>query len=460
MIKGAENMAIDIVNRQALVVGMGKSGIAAAVFLTEQGSNVTICDSNSEESLAQQIAKLNTLPIKIFTGGYPGLIEEYDFVVVSPGVPLEIPPLKKATALGIPIIGELELVAMYLPQQIIAITGTNGKTTTTALTGAILDEGKHPVIVGGNIGTTVLEQIKDIKMDTRLVLEVSSFQLDITTSFRPKIAIILNITPDHLDRHGTFERYVYAKSKIFLNQEETDYLIINYDQKDLHLLADQAKSRVIFFSRQHSLEEGVFVSGQQIVSRFNGQEEIICSVDQVRIKGAHNLENSLAAIAAAVIMGIEKEHIANTLINFPGVAHRLEPVASIAGVEYVNDSKGTNPDATEKALAAFNQPIVLIVGGKDKGSSFTQLLEGNKEKIKALVVLGETKEKIISAAREVGISQLYPVESFTEAVLKASSLAQAGDVVLLSPACASWDMFNSYEERGDLFKKIVSQLGG
>ncbi|MDW7673622.1 MAG: UDP-N-acetylmuramoyl-L-alanine--D-glutamate ligase [Bacillota bacterium] len=447
--------------RQALVIGMGKSGIAAAIFLRNKGMEVTICDDKDSSELKDSLKKLEELDLKIITGGYPAVTnDEYHFIFVSPGVPLNVEPVKSAHQVGLPVLGELELLAEFCKAPVVAITGTNGKTTTTALTGELLNDGRRRVVVGGNIGTTILEQMGEITANSIVVAEVSSFQLETTDAFKPKVAIILNVTPDHLDRHLTYENYLAAKSRIFQNQDKEDFLIINYDQLDLRQLGHIAKGKVIFFSRVHILEEGVFVLDNNIVARLNGMETVICPIEKIRIKGSHNLENSLAAIAAAIVVGVDLEHINLTVASFPGVAHRLEPVAEINGVQYINDSKGTNPDATDKALAAFDQPIILIAGGKDKGSSFEELLIKNSHRIKAIVVIGETTPQIITAAIAAGIKKVKSEHSFENAVTTASSLAAAGDVVLLSPACASWDMFKNYEERGDLFKKLVMELRG
>lgn len=451
---------MDLTGRQALVIGIGKSGIACIEFLLQQGVKVTACDNTSPEKLEQTLQTIRNWPIEVITGAYPEVTIKFDLIVISPGVPLEIKPVDEARRLGIPVIGELELVEYYCPAPVVAITGTNGKTTTTALTGEVLKEGSNKVIVGGNIGTTILEQMEQITAASFVVAEVSSFQLDTTASFKPKVAVILNITPDHLDRHFTFANYVNAKSKIFANQREEDWLVLNYDQEELRHLAKGARGKVIFFSRQHTLEEGVFVSNSAVVAKMNNSVIKVCEVGEIQLRGNHNLENCLAAASIALVMGISPEHIRTTLVTFAGVAHRLEPVAVINGVEFINDSKGTNPDATEKALAAFEQPIVLIAGGKDKGSSFEDLLEKAKDKIKHLVILGETTPKLMAAAAAVGIASVQPVTTFAEAVMAASSFAEPGDVVLLSPACASWDMFNSYEERGDLFRKLVLGLRG
>ncbi|MBS4026705.1 MAG: UDP-N-acetylmuramoyl-L-alanine--D-glutamate ligase [Clostridia bacterium] len=451
---------MDLTNRQALVVGMGKSGVAATRFLLDQGVKVTVCDNSPEDKLKKPLQLLAKWPVTVITGYYPRVGKEYDLIVMSPGVPLSIRPVVEARELGLPVIGELDLVQHFCPAPVVAITGTNGKTTTTVLTGEILKDGHREVVVGGNIGVTILEQMNQINSKSVVVAEVSSFQLEITASFKPNVAAILNITPDHLDRHLTFANYVEAKSKIFANQEAGDCLVLNYDQKELRQLAKDARGKVIFFSRQHTLEEGVFVSDDQVVASVGGTFKRICFVNQIRMRGSHNLENCLAATALALAMEVSSDHIRETLATFPGVAHRLEPVAVINGVEYINDSKGTNPDATEKALAAFEQPIILIAGGKDKGGSFDELLSQGKEKIKALVVLGETAPMLLEAAAKFDITNVHLANSFPKAVETAAKLAAPGDVVLLSPACASWDMFNSYEERGDLFKQLVRELRG
>ncbi|MBQ5862558.1 MAG: UDP-N-acetylmuramoyl-L-alanine--D-glutamate ligase, partial [Peptococcaceae bacterium] len=285
-----------------------------------------------------------------------------------------------------------------------------------------------------------------------------SFQLETIDTFAPHLALMINLTPDHLDRHGNMENYLACKANIFANQTEQDYLILNYDDEALRPLAAQSKGKVCFFSQQHILEEGVYLDGNQVMLKLNGASISVCKTEEIAIKGKHNLENAMGAILLAYLSGVSVEEIRDVLMTFQGVAHRLEPVRMHNGVQYVNDSKGTNPDSTIKAIEAYGNPIVLILGGLNKGSDFAPLASLVKKKVKQVVVLGEAKDVIINALDEAGFGAYTKVETFEEAVLTAAGLAESGDVVLLSPACASWDMFKSYEERGDLFKQIVNGL--
>ncbi|MGF7185067.1 UDP-N-acetylmuramoylalanine--D-glutamate ligase [Desulfitispora alkaliphila] len=449
--------------KKTLVIGMGKSGQAAVRFLATKGLIVDVFDSNDTAKIKEIVNELAKQINRAYLGVCPEITKgSYDFVVISPGVPMNIQPITEAVNADIEIISELELAYFYINATIVAITGTNGKTTTTALTHQIVKDAGERCHLGGNIGTPLLDVISEIKAKDKVIAEVSSFQLENTKEFKPKVAAILNLSPDHLDRHGTFSNYIAAKAKIFANQETGDYTVLNYDDEETKKLSDSCPGTVIFFSCQHTLEQGVFVRDNQIVCKFNDneRESIICNVEDVHIKGEHNLENALAATAIAYAVGINSQIIKEVLMNFKGVKHRLEFVDIIDGVEFVNDSKGTNPDAAIKAVKAYDKPIILIAGGKDKGSDFSSFMELAAPKLKSLIVLGETADKINNAALKEGVKDIHRVKDYPEAVQTAKSIASSGDVVLLSPACASWDMFNSFEERGELFKKLVRQLGG
>jgi UDP-N-acetylmuramoylalanine--D-glutamate ligase len=321
-----------------------------------------------------------------------------------------------------------------------------------------LKKAKLPSIVGGNIGLPLVEEVIRLSPEHLVVAEVSSFQLESINKFKPHVAAILNITPDHLDRHYTMEGYVAAKTRILENQEPEDFAVLNYDDILTRLPATKTRAQRIFFSRQRTLNRGVYVSNQQIVVNLDDQEIPIIPVKEIRIPGSHNLENALAAVACTFILGIDPAIIASTLREFAGVAHRLEFVTEINKVQYINDSKGTNPDAAIKALEAFPNPLVLIAGGKNKGSDFTEFASKIRERVRILVLIGQAAPDIRDAVEKTGFREIYPAATFQEAVFTAARLANPGDVVLLSPACASWDMFNSYEERGDLFKKLVLAL--
>lgn len=450
---------MDLYGMKALVVGLGKSGLAASRVLREKGAAVTACDIRTKEELGALVNRLNDRGIKVVAGGYPPLTKENtDLVVASPGVPRTVPPLVEAEKLGIPIWGEMELAYRFSPAPFIGITGTNGKTTTTAMIGEILKNAKLPSIVGGNIGLPLVEEVIRLSAEHLVVAEVSSFQLESINKFKPHVAAILNITPDHLDRHYTMEGYVAAKTRILENQGPEDFAVLNYDDMLTRLPAIKMRSQRVFFSRQRVLNRGVYVSNQQIVVNLDDREILIIPVKEIRIPGSHNLENALAAVACTYILGIDPAIIARTLREFAGVAHRLEFVTEINKVQYINDSKGTNPDAAIKALEAFPNPLVLIAGGKNKGSDFTEFASKIRERARVLVLIGQAAPDIREAVEKTGFREIYPAATFQEAVFTAARLANPGDVVLLSPACASWDMFSSYEERGDLFKKLILAL--
>ncbi len=441
-------------NKSVLVVGMARSGIAAAQILNKNGAKVTIYDQKKKD-------KLKDLDIDYILGEEPEINKQkYQLVVTSPGVPLTALPLAKAQLEGIPIIGELELAYTMCKSPIIGVTGTNGKTTTTALIGEILKKAGLNAKVAGNIGIPLIQEVSNSNENNWLVVEVSSFQLETINKFHPKVAVLLNITPDHLDRHKTFENYIQAKMQIFKNQDRDDYAVINYDDLTVSGMSQNIKSKVIFFSKNHKLNQGVFYENGKIIVNWEQYNSEIISWNDVKLKGMHNLENVMAAVAAAIVLNIKLEDIKNTLKNFAGVPHRLEPVGKVGEVEYINDSKGTNPDATIKAIEAYNdRDIVLIAGGMDKGSSFDELAKVMAQVSCRVVVFGETAEKIKEAANSVGV-EVFKVNNLEEAVSLSNKIAIPGGVVLLSPACASWDMYSSFEERGEHFRGLVKQLMG
>ncbi|MTI85248.1 MAG: UDP-N-acetylmuramoyl-L-alanine--D-glutamate ligase [Firmicutes bacterium] len=449
-------------DKSILVVGAGKSGTAAASFLAGKGARPVLTDTRPVEAFNGTLEHLREQGVVFSLGSCPKITAAlFDLVVVSPGVPLTVPPVVKAQEAGVPVIGELELAWRFSKAPVVAITGTNGKTTTTSLVGEIFKDAGYRTLVAGNIGIPLVDMIEDYGPQDMVVAEVSSFQLETTTSFRPRVGAVLNITPDHLDRHGSMEEYIKAKANTFSYQEQGDYAVLNYDDPITRDLSKWARGQVIFFSRRHSLERGVFVHREKIVARLEtGETTEILPVSELALPGAHNLENALAAVASSLAMKVKAEVIAHTLQTFAGVAHRLELVGEINGVMYINDSKGTNPEASIKALEAYEAPIVLIAGGRNKGSDFKALAGKIKEKAKAVVVLGESAEDIAEAAKAAGCNRVLRVKDFREAVLLAQREAGAGDIVLLSPACASWDMFKSYEERGNLFKQVVNDLRG
>lgn len=452
---------MDVRDKKVLIMGAARSGIAASKFLKSHGAGVILTDIKEAEKMIDVEKELVGSGIETLWGQQPDIIEiKPDFIVVSPGIPLTIAPLNIAAKLQIPVISELELAYSFSRTPFIAVTGTNGKTTTTSLVGQLFQDVGRNVVIGGNIGFPLISHVERLNREDLIVAEVSSFQLESTIDFKPRVAIILNITPDHLDRHGSMDAYRAIKAKIFKNQTEEDFLVLNYDDNLVKELAFGAKSHVIFFSRKNKLEEGVYLDNGQVVINIGEGPVPICEPGEISIKGSHNLENAMAAVAAGYMLGLEPEDIRKTLMTFPGVSHRLEFVAEIKGVKYINDSKGTNSDASIKAIEAFQEPLVLIAGGRNKGSDFIDLAEKIKARVSKLILVGESKDEIKSAVLKTGFTDIYEAVDFRDAVNKAYSLATQGDIVLLSPACASFDMFNNFEERGNVFKELVLSLRG
>ena len=450
---------MELNNKRVLVVGLGKSGVAAALFLKSRGAQVTVSDSKPQEQLSEEIPILLDHGIAVETGGHgERTFHGQDLIVVSPGVPVDSPALVQARALGEPVIGEIELAARFLPKNMVAITGSNGKTTTTTLIGEIISAGGYPTRVGGNIGTPAISLVATARRDSVIVLEVSSFQLETIQTFRPKVAVVLNVTPDHLDRHRTFETYVDAKARIFENQHADDFAVLNADDPVCVELSDRTRAQVFWFSRKKEVQQGASLRDGRILFRdSSGQQEIMVA-SEIPLKGAHNLENTLAAICAGALMKCAPERIREAVRNFKAVEHRLEYVATIRGVEYYNDSKATNVDATIKALESFPANIHLILGGKDKGSDYTVLNDLLRQRVKRVYTIGAAADKIESQVREA--AEIVHAESLDSAVQRASASAQPGDIVLLAPACASFDQFRNYEHRGKVFKELVQRLSG
>ena len=447
---------MDLNNKRVLVVGLGRSGVASALFLKAHGARVTVSDSKSQEQLREEIPALLDQGIAVESGGHgERTFQNQDLIVVSPGVPVDAPPLVQARALGETVIGEVELASEFLPGPLVAITGSNGKTTTTTLVGEILRKSGMETLVGGNIGTPAIALAAKATRDTAIVLEVSSFQLETIRSFRPKIAVVLNVTPDHLDRHRTFQAYVDAKARVFENQQAGDFAVLNAEDPTCVDLGHRTRAQVFWLSRKHEVELGAFVEKGQIAFRHEGVREIM-PVAEVPLKGAHNLENVLAAICAAALMGCAAEKIRAAVGEFKAVEHRLEFVASIRGVDYYNDSKATNVDATIKALESFPANIHLILGGKDKGSDYTVLNDLLRKRVKAVYTIGAAAEKI--QAHIQGATKIIPAGTMESAVKQAANSAHAGDVIVLAPACASFDQFKNYEHRGKVFKELVLAL--
>ena len=448
---------LDVNGKRVLVVGLGKSGVASALFLKARGARVTVSDSKSEAELHDHIPVLLDNGIAVETGGHgERTFGQQDLIVISPGVPVNAPALDPARKLGIPIIGEVELATRFLQGKLIAITGSNGKTTTTALAGDVIAQGGAKTLVGGNIGTPAISLVPDSSEQSYTVLEISSFQLETIRTFHPQIAVVLNVTPDHLDRHGTFEVYWEAKRRIFENQTEDDFAVLNIDDREAAKMGQGLKAQLRWFSRKSEVDSGAFVRDERIFYRDSQGEREIMPLSDMQLKGAHNVENVLAAVAIGMIAGVAPEKIREAVKNFKAVEHRLEYVATINGVEFYNDSKATNVDATIKALESFPKNIHIILGGKDKGSDYTVLTPLLQTRVKRVYTIGAAAEKIESHIR--GAAQITQAGTIEVAVRKAMDNASEGDVVLLAPACASFDQFTSYEHRGRVFKELVHAL--
>jgi UDP-N-acetylmuramoylalanine--D-glutamate ligase len=452
---------MELKGKKVLVVGLGKSGLAAALFLRREGAQVTVSDVRTAEALAHEIPALLEAGIMVESGGH-GLLtfRRQDLIVVSPGVPFDTPELVQARNLGLPVIGELELASRFLRGTILAITGSNGKTTTTTLLGDILREAGLNTLVGGNIGVPVVDLIDQTADDTWTVLEVSSFQLETTVDFHPNIAVILNITPDHLDRHGSFENYARAKERILAAQNAQDAVVLNADNERAAQAAAHSTARIYWFSIEHSVDQGAWVEDGYLLYRDLRDAEIekVMPLSKIPLKGEHNIENVLAAVCAARQAGAPAEAIARAIENFKAVEHRLEHVATLNGVEYYNDSKATNVDATAKAIAAFSSGIHLILGGKDKDSDYAQLEELLRQRVLAVYTIGAAAAKIESQLR--GVVSIHSCITLDHAVQAASLSARPGEVVLLAPACSSFDQFENYEHRGRTFKQLVLEHVG
>ena len=447
---------IELAGKEMLVVGLARTGIAAALFCAARGARVTATEERPESQIRETAAKLRAAGVKLELGGHQAqTFIEQDLIVSSPGVPLTMPALAAARAIGIPVWSEIELAWRFLRGRVVCITGSNGKTTTTSLIGHILESAGLPVQVAGNIGTPLLSRV-DVSSDGGFtVVEASSFQLEAISAFRPDVAVLLNVTPDHLDRHGSLDSYRRAKARIFENQTEHDAAVLNADDAAVLQCAPSSPS-VYWFSRLNRVVSGCFVRDDEIVFRRNDAETVLLRRREIGLRGDHNVENVLAATAAATLVGVEPPAIAEAVRTFAGVEHRIEFVATISGVEYFNDSKATNVDATMKALDAFPGNLLVILGGKDKGGDYTILRKSLRDHARMVLLIGAAAEKI-----ESQLGGVVPVEragTMAHAVEIAEERARPGDTVLLAPACASFDQFESYEHRGRVFKQLVRSL--
>ncbi len=447
-------------NRRTVVLGLARSGEAAASLLSNLDAHVLVSDLKNDEQLKDVVARLSRAhpQIKFHLGGHPDeIIKDAELIVKSPGVPMDIPVLKSAREKGIPVIGEVELAYKICRAPIIAITGTKGKSTTSTLLGQVLSKFRDGnTIVAGNIGKPITRYVLDLTESDLLVLEVSSFQLETTVNFAPEVSMILNIQRDHFDRHKSIEDYAAAKYRIFANQTEDNYTILNADDQMTMACASRTRARVILFSSRRELDEGICVQDDKIVAKCNGSTMPILRRDELRIPGRHNLENALAVVAASLIYGVDLEIIRETLRNFSGLEHALEFVDEVCGVKFVNDSKSTNVIALKAALESLSDPAILIMGGRDKGNDYDPLKQLVREKVSQIILIGESAEKIQNSIG--GCATIHRVITMADAVDLAYSLAKPGDAVLLSPACASFDMFRDYAHRGAAFKKAVKKI--
>lgn len=452
---------MEIKGKKVLVFGSGISGIAAAALLLEKEAEVILYDGNATldaQAIRQEIQNWADGEVEVILGELKHqVIDTLDLTVISPGVPTDLPIVEEMRKAGIPIWGEIELAYVLGKGEVLAITGTNGKTTTTALLGAIMKQAKESAFVVGNIGNPYTSVVSETRKDSVIVAEMSSFQLETVHTFRPKVSAILNITPDHLNRHHTMEAYIEAKEQIAKNQTEEEFCVLNFEDPVTRSFGEQTRAQVLYFSSQRKLDKGIWLEDGEII--YCQKEPVkVCHVDELKLLGMHNYENVMAAVAMAAVYGVPMEQIQKTIREFTAVEHRIEFVAEKNQVAYYNDSKGTNPDAAIKGIQAMNRPTLLIGGGYDKDSSYEEWIRAFDGKVKKLVLLGATRDKINETAQKLGFTDTVLVDTLEEAVEVCVQYAKPGDAVLLSPACASWGMFKNYEERGDKFKELVNQL--
>lgn len=452
---------MNLKNKNVLLVGLAKTGVSTIKKLDSLGANIIVNDIKSKDKLEDIIKEIDKLErVEYILGHHPEDISNIDLTIVSPGVPLDLPFIEKLKDSNIKIIGEVELAyKLSKNPTFVGITGTNGKTTTTSLVGEIFKKANKDTYVVGNIGNPVIDTVDFTDENSYLITELSSFQLESIEDFKPKVSTIINITEDHLNRHHTMENYINAKARILKNQDENDFCILNYDDSIVRQLGENSNAKVLFFSRKEKIKQGVYLDEENnIVIELDGEKLILLNKNELSLPGNHNLENAMAAILMSYVLNIDTDIIKDTLRTFKGVEHRLEFVTNKDGIMFVNDSKGTNPDSTIKAITSYERPIVLIAGGMDKQSDFNEMIKYATKNVKALVLLGETADKIELSAKNQGITNIVKVNDMKEAVRKAYALAESGDVVLLSPACASWDMYPNFEARGLDFKENIYNL--
>ena len=450
---------MEVTGKKVLVFGSGISGIGAVKLLEDHGAEVILYDGNDKlDKVAMKEQLGDGVKAEIILGEFPEkLIDTLDIAVLSPGVPTDLPVVNAMRDKKVAVIGEVELAYAFGKGDVLAITGTNGKTTTTTLLGEIMKAYKEHTYVVGNIGNPYTVAARQMEEDAVAVAEMSSFQLESIVTFRPKVSAILNFTPDHLNRHHTMEAYVNAKKNIAKNQTAEDYCILNYEDERTREFGEHIDAQVIDVSSRQKLEKGIYLDNGNMIYK-NPKEVLVCNVDELQLLGMHNYENYMAAVAMAAVYGVPMDIIRKVIRAFKGVEHRIEYVTEKNGVVYYNDSKGTNPDAAIKGIQAMNRRTVLLGGGYDKGSEFTEWINAFDGKVKKLILIGATKEKIAADAEKCGFHDYVFADTFEEAVLLAAKTAESGEAVLLSPACASWGMFPNYEVRGDEFKRIVNSL--
>ena len=455
-------------SEKILVIGAARSGVAVSKLLMDNGKAVVLTDNRPEDvvlaefpQVRETLAELEEKGIETVFGRQidTGVINEIDRVVTSPGVPLTIPIIAEAYRCGVPVIGEAELAYCMTKAPFVAITGTNGKTTTTTLTGEIFKNSGRKTYTVGNIGDPISNYVMEAAPEDVFVTEISAFQLETINKFRPAASAILNLSPDHMDRYGTMENYIAAKARIFENQRGEDFLVLNADDEQVCELGRQAQCRKYYFSLDKKVAQGAYAMDGGIFINDNESVIPICRIEEMGTKGPHNVQNALAATVLAYFMGVDVVSIAETLKSFGGVEHRQEFVANIGGVDYINDSKGTNTNAAIVALNAMTKPVILIAGGYDKKEDYSEFIEVVRKKVKRMVLVGATASQIEETAESQGYYNTVRVGDYDEAVKVASECAAPGDVVLLSPACASWDMFDNFEIRGQVFKDLVKRIG-
>ena len=456
---------MDLKGKKITVLGLARSGVAAARLLQAVGASVTVADRKEERELSYALSHLDRRTLDVMVGvGYESALQGAELVVISPGVPSGLEALTQARRQGVRVIGELELASWFLKAPILAVTGTNGKSTTVTLTGLLLGQSGKRAFVGGNLGTPLCDAALASYQAGKgaailyeyIVAEVSSFQLETIEQFHPRVAAVLNITPDHMDRYPSLDSYVNAKAGIFKNQTPEDFALLGIDDEQVAGLQNRVCAKLVSFSRTGPVSQGVYLDGNRVMAIIGSRKEEVCRREEIRLPGSHNLSNAMAATTIGLLCGCPADAIRHVLQSFTGLEHAIELVRERQGVRFVNDSKGTNVDATIKALESFEEPVLLIAGGRDKGGDFRKLQEPVRRRVKRLILIGEAASRIREALGDVGcVSQ---AATLNDAVVMAASEARSGDVVLLSPACASFDMFADYQDRGRQFKKLVNQL--